>query len=637
MTVWSARMRVLLIVLALLLLGAAGAAAWLLVFADDGAEEAALGTAEAFTEAWERGDWRAIDELVADPEAGAGAAHEQQAEALAIDQREIALTDADLDAVADGQMPAAHRATHDLGELGSWTYESSFTVVQVDADEQIWRVDWRPQVLHPDLAPGLSFDRTLEWPERAEIVGRDGGALSGEGEVVIVGIEPRRVEDDDEIAQAIDELTPESEEAARAVLEADDLVDDWFYPIVTMPRASYDEVRDELRPIPGMMFQEDSDRAAASPAVAELVGRIDDITAEQLEELGPPYDVGDQVGRTGLEAALERELAGSPGTAIRLVDEDGSVATVLREWEADEPEDIAVTIDAALQDAAAQALEDLDEETAAALVAIDVDDGAVLAAVSRPLGGFDRALTGQYAPGSTFKIVTATALLDAGIAPGSEVSCPETITAGGRSFRNADDLELGDVDFTEAFARSCNTAFIGAAAELSEGALSEAAAAFGFGEGDAGRYDVAGRSAAASFPTPSDAAEEAAAAMGQGRVAASPVTMAGVAAAAAGGQWHQPHLLVDATPERAAIPEAAATALPDLMRAVVTDGTGTAAAVDGLDVIGKTGTAEHGDGDDHAWFVGAAGDTAFAVLVEEGGAGGEVAAPIAARFVERLP
>ena len=124
---------------------------------------------------------------------------------------------------------------------------------------------------------------------------------------------------------------------------------------------------------------------------------------------------------------------------------------------------------------------------------------------------------------------------------------------------------------------------------------------------------------------------------------ASPLTMALVAAAAGSGTWHPP-TLVDDPPQGAAAPPVAVdpgidASLHQLMRAVVTSGTGTAANV-GNAVFGKTGTAEFGPGDPpatHAWFIGFRGDVAFAVLVEGGGVGGQVAAPIAAKFLHALP
>ncbi|HLL83572.1 MAG TPA: penicillin-binding transpeptidase domain-containing protein, partial [Longimicrobium sp.] len=159
---------------------------------------------------------------------------------------------------------------------------------------------------------------------------------------------------------------------------------------------------------------------------------------------------------------------------------------------------------------------------------------------------------------------------------------------------------------------------------------------FGFGVD----YAVGLPSPGASFPEPQDDAERAAAAIGQGRVLATPLHMASVAAAAGTGVWRAPRLVVDAEPgpsERLArgTPEPLRT----LMRAVMTDGSGrSGGAVPGL--IGKTGTAEFGREQPprtHAWFIGLYGGIGFAVLVEDGGVGGRVAVPLAARFVQGLP
>ena len=176
----------------------------------------------------------------------------------------------------------------------------------------------------------------------------------------------------------------------------------------------------------------------------------------------------------------------------------------------------------------------------AALVAID-GQGNVRAIVSGPAGSqFDRALYGVYPPGSTFKVVTTDALLSAGVTPSSTLTCPSTVTVDGRMFHNFESESLGPLSFTTAFAKSCNTAFIGATAQhLSASSLRAAARTFGFDQPlHLGLTAVGG-----SFPTGGDAVETAADAIGQGKVTASPLQMASVAAAVMSGQWRPPTLL----------------------------------------------------------------------------------------------
>ena len=173
--------------------------------------------------------------------------------------------------------------------------------------------------------------------------------------------------------------------------------------------------------------------------------------------------------------------------------------------------------------------------------------------------------------------------------------------------------------------------------KLSDADLVAAAGRFGFGvDYDAGVDAVGGE-----FPDPNDTADRAASAIGQGRVLASPLHMASVAAAVASGTWRAPRVTgPPSTVSPVALNPSTVAVLADLMREVVRTGTGTSAAVAGQDVAGKTGTAEFGNADPpatHAWFIGFRGSLAFAVLVEGGGVGGQVAAPIAARFLTAAP
>lgn len=367
---------------------------------------------------------------------------------------------------------------------------------------------------------------------------------------------------------------------------------------------------------------------------AGLAGSVGEVTAEQLEELALPYVAGDVVGQSGLQRSLERRLAGQPGGAIRIVSADGEVVAVLQEYPSTDPEPIRTTLDPAVQEAGRVALGPIGSPSA--LVAIDVPTGEVRAAVNSPAAGFDRALSGRYPPGSTFKVVTTAALLAGGLDPAATVPCPGRYTVGGRSFRNAGFAALGPITFRDAFAESCNTAFVSQAEQLSEGALQDAARQFGFNVD----YDIGVPAADARFPEPADAVDHVAASIGQGRVEATPLHMASVAAAVARGQWLAPRILADTSADPATgepLPAPLAAQVAELMLHAVAAGTGTGAQVPGEPVAGKTGTAEYGAGSaTHAWFIAYRGDLAIAVLVDGGGFGGEVAAPAAARFFTAL-
>jgi cell division protein FtsI/penicillin-binding protein 2 len=129
-------------------------------------------------------------------------------------------------------------------------------------------------------------------------------------------------------------------------------------------------------------------------------------------------------------------------------------------------------------------------------------------------------------------------------------------------------------------------------------------------------------------------------AIGQGRVLVTPLEMAAVAATVAVGGYRPPRLIeVPAPPAIQPLPPGTTATLQALMRLVVTDGTGKKARLPGTPVAGKTGTAEFGHGvplHTHAWFIAFRGDLAIAVIVEDGGLGGDTAAPIAAGFFSRV-
>jgi cell division protein FtsI/penicillin-binding protein 2 len=542
----------------------------------------------------------------------------------------------------DGQATANYHASLDVAAFGPFAWDGELTLVKV---KKLWRVHWTPDALFPGLATGQRLVVHRAWATRAPILGADGKPLVADEAAVAVGLEPDHIKDLNHVKGSLTQLLSIDPAAVDKALSAPGVQPSFFVPIITLRTERYNALHDQLEPVPGIVFQKTHARFAAADNLAvHVVGRVGEITAERLAKLGPPYRIGDTVGLSGLESAYETRLAGRPTGTLDIVDANGTVLRAAHTFAGTDPHAVQVTLDAATQIAANQALQGVTKP--AALVALDAATGEIRAVVSLPNDQpFNRALDGQYPPGSTFKVVTATALLTAGTTAQTPAPCPTSRTVSGRRFTNFEGEAPGDIVFHQAFAISCNTAFIGLATQLPSGALAAAAKSFGF---DA-PYQLPLPAKGGKFPDPSDAVELAAAAIGQGRVTASPLHLATVAATVASGQWRPPILVRQpadiTTPTTTpvvpppALAPATLDALRSLMTEVVVSGTGRAAAVRGQQIAGKTGTAEFGTGNPpktHAWFIGFRGNLAFAVLVEDGGVGGEVAAPIAARFVTAL-
>jgi cell division protein FtsI/penicillin-binding protein 2 len=526
-----------------------------------------------------------------------------------------------------------------LAGLGRVEWDGTLALVHTDAG---WRIRWNPRSMFPGLGAGQHLTVKRVWPVRASIVDVNETVLAGNSALVEVGLEPDHIRtpaDLQAIKTNMKALLDVDPSTIDAVLHAPGVRPFYFLPVTRIARDSqYQHVHDTLLPIPGIIFRETTGVASVDAALeSALLGKVGPITAEQLQRLGSPYTAADEVGLSGLQRTYERRLAGSPRTDVVLVDRNGATVRLVKRFAGKAGQPVKITIDLATQRAAEAALSAVPNNGNAALVAVDTATGALRAVVSKPDGGFNRALAGTYPPGSTFKIVTSAALLSAGDNGATPAPCPPKLTVDGRSFKNFEGEASGSLDLGEAFAISCNNAFIGLATKLPAGALDKAATSFGFNA----RWSLGVDAAGGSYPKPADKADLAASAIGQGRVLASPVQMASVAAAIASGGWHAPNLILQ--PARRAAPTVpplspvVVSTLQSFMASVVRAG-GTAAGA-GLPpgTFGKTGTAEIDAGQPHAWFVGYRGNLAFAVIVERGGVGGRVAAPLAARFLNALP
>lgn len=331
--------------------------------------------------------------------------------------------------------------------------------------------------------------------------------------------------------------------------------------------------------------------------------------------------------KTGLERIYDAQLSGTSGGQVQVVDAStGAVVRVVQEFPPHPAQPVRTTLDLPLQAAAEAALAGVSGP--AALVVVDTSTGELRAVADRPVVGLPAAFQDE-APGSTFKVVVATAALMHGWTPDRPVACPAKKAFGGKVFGNDEPLPP-TLTLASAFALSCNTAFLNIAESLPRGTLRTTATLFGFGRGALLPTGAQG----GQVPVPEGTAEAFADAIGQGRIEASPLLLASMSAAVASGTWRQPHLVAGPAPATA-LPAAVLGPLRQLMAGVVTAGTARGAALP-AGTFGKTGTAQYGTATPlptHAWFTGWRGDLAFCVYVKDGASGGSVAAPVAARFL----
>ena len=397
------------------------------------------------------------------------------------------------------------------------------------------------------------------------------------------------------------------------------------------------------------------------------------VLAENLPEGGRNYPWGEaaasvtgyngeNIGGAGLEAHRNMELMGMSRDFSRL----GPVAQLLQ---ADKGNDLETTIDSHAQEAAYEAL----SGTRGAAVVLDVKTGAILAMVSTPAYDpnfvesdwqhlrdredsplLNRAVQGLYPPGSTVKPLVAAAALGEKVTDEKEVfNCSGRLELSDGSYIGEYQGEVhGQVDLKEALAESCNVTFGALGLRLGGRKLGKYFENFGFQQEIGGEILMAG-SHLPEFDSlgQGDLAQTA---IGQSSLLVTPMHMALMASAFANdGNIMKPYLvqkvvsskgivMENTRPEKwcSALEPSLAAIIDNYMAQVVQRGTGTAAAVRGIKVTGKTGTAENASGEDHAWFIGSAQlpnrKIAFAIIVENGGSGGRAAAPIARQIVESM-
>ncbi|MDE3000668.1 MAG: penicillin-binding protein 2 [Gemmatimonadota bacterium] len=440
-------------------------------------------------------------------------------------------------------------------------------------------------------------------------------------------------------------------------------------------------VEEERHDLPGVEIQFESRRGYLSyngglplaPHIIGYVGLMDAKTYERKREMG--YRLDDQIGKRGIERLYEPELRGREGMKFIEVDAFGREVGSFpdRTTLPVRGNDIRLTLDWRLQQAAELAFAD---SLRGSLVAMDPNNGEVLAMVSKP--GFhprsirnvrqwrtlqadtsnpllNRSIRGEYPPASVFKMIAAIAGLEMGLIDSETAhyrACSGSMKFGDRVFRCHNARGCGRLSLRGALVRSCDVYFYQLGRKVGIANWSRYARMLGFGQPTGIDVAAGGDGEAAGLVTDRSYYKERYGhwaegymlnlTIGQGETSVTPVQIARYVSALAVGKLPRPHVLRATTPESAPVQISAQTlkTIRSIMLDVVEDpyGTGKRARVEGVRVAGKTGTAQNSHGEDHAWFTALAPahypEIVVAVVVENAGHGGAVAAPIAGRVLD---
>ena len=653
--------------------------------ASPGLEAAALG----FLQNWERADYRGMYALLSPP----AQAETTQAEFVQYYHdvaTEITMTALDTQLVSllqDGsQGQAAYRLIVDTVLVGRIETDNLMSLSYADGR---WGVNWSPALIFRELEGGNILRMFRHAPSRGNIYDRHGTALAVEDQAVTVGVVPGQIEDEDRLLAELGwilGLDAASIKGKYALARPD-----WYVPIGDLSSEASQAHYSTLTSLPAVVLRDRWVRAYRHAGLAAhllgYMGRIEQ--GEQAQWVAKGYSGDELVGKAGLERWGEPYLAGRHGGALVVLTPAGRQLVTIKERPAFQSRSIYATMDRRLQQVAEAALGD----KRGAIVALDPNTGQVLAMASRPtfdpnmfVTGIDsgqwqvlvsdasrslvnRATQGTYPPGSVFKIVTmAAALEEGGFTSGSTFNCTGIWYGLGKDWPKTCWLETGhgQVNLVQALIVSCDVTFYELGKrlyELDPTLLPRYARLFGLGAltGLGVAEEVAGLVPDPNWKVaelgeswfPGDSVNLA---IGQGYLLVTPLQVATmVAAVGNGGTLYRPQLVLKVAasseePEQVFEPQKLGrlpirsetlSAIQEGLLGAATGPRGTATnALKGMEVAvaGKTGTAETPDDDPHAWFAGYAPadapQIAVSVLVENGGEGSQVAAPLFRQVVE---
>jgi penicillin-binding protein 2 len=645
-------------------------------------------SAYSFLEAWEQGDYLTMYDLLSSE------AQDEYSEAEFIaTYQEIAAQATILEvhprilsAYQPGtQAEVAFATTVHTALVGDFEVQNQMLL---SYEEEVWRVDWSPSLIFPQLSDETLVRLVPRVPSRGNIYDSNGLGLAVQGELAEVGVIPGQIEDEASLLAQLSTLLGQS--AADLQARYAEAKPDWYVPLGEIDAETAQAYYTALTTMPGIAMREAWTRSYREDIVApHVVGIVGPIASEEVDlwrEQG--YNGDEMVGWMGLERWGESYLTGQRGGRLEILTQDGQQVAVLADKPARESSSLYTTFDRTFQ----QRVQEILGQRLGAIAVLEAHTGRVLALATYPL--FDpnpfaqgisaaqwqalqadyrrplvnRATQGTYPAGSVFKVVTmAAGMGDGGLTASSSFICRGTWTGLGPEWTKTCWLRSGhgNISLERALTVSCDITFYQVGLLLNgvgQDVLPGYARACGFGaptgievEESAGLVpDPAWKiQAKGEGWSPGDSVNLA---IGQGELLVTPLQVAVMMAAVGnGGTLYRPQVveMIASDPTRpdwildpvvvGQLPVSAdnLAVIQKSLQRVTSAAEGTAyAPFKGLDlaVAGKTGTAESGQENPHAWFAGYAPaddpEIAIAVIVEHAGEGSTYAAPLFRAVVE---
>jgi cell division protein FtsI/penicillin-binding protein 2 len=523
---------------------------------------------------------------------------------------------------------ATFKATVDLAQAGhQWSYTGHFGLIVKDGR---WVIDWAPSVIHPSLGPADRLAVVTAYAPRAGVLDMDGQSLLAKSADYRIGVYPGKLKNLVATASGFAAVTGLDEQQVLGQIQSAPPKD--FLSLLTLEPSGYSSLWPRLAKVPGLSYQQQAERLFSSSA-EEVVGRVGTENASELRQEGAAYQPGMTVGLSGFEQAYQSELLGTPTTSVVVVNAAGrSVATLWSSPAGRPGTPVQTTLNSHEQAAAVNAL--ANEPSSAEIAAVDWSSGQIRVLASHeagdvrlPAGGV---LNAKVKPGMAFSIVSAAALLSAGVDANHPLPCEPVADVGGVTF-TYQPATTTTATLASDFAAGCGTAFANMSRTLTPQQLAKAERAFGIGAA----WQLRLRAFSGSASAVSGEASVASQATGTDGVLMSPLGMATVAAEVASGTGRSPVLLATDTPVtwQAPLSGTDLQQLRGLMRLAVTSGSAHAADLPGTPVYGQAGVVQSGPHSFVSWFVGYRGSLAVAVL-ETGSSASQAAAALAGSFLK---